>query len=517
MGQYTPRNDFPVSDDGEEAQSDGQTGPVALDPEQNPTPNVDWGDVQQTLAYALDETYIPSGSLADRPPAGQLAPRFFVVEDAENGPTLAFNMGSEWVAVIGGADSSQYASKTTVEALQSGLSDVQAALSSLEQTAARIDDSNAALGEDLDTASQRISQLRTDLDTGLSRYQQPSDPITAAGQTPQPGDHWVDTSSEPYAERVLNAAGDRWIRLSAETSSGDGGGVEDDPTLTIEATGSVDIDWRVTGQDLRAGPNFTANDSINSTGTEATGAVLAGNIDDLLTDPGTRPTVYASDPSATAATWDGQSVTVNQLSQRTLIDSFGHRDVPSYYSVVTNVDDISYASDSAPGGADNTAMQFDVLNSRDIVSYPGDGLDYYPSPGDTITVWTKARSAGGTSALRFAVDPADDTTYYSVFLNDELSRFLLYRTENGIDDRIGGYDGIDFNENAWYRIETQWFPNGGNNLPIYLYNEQNDLVVSDESAEDPNTGDLFGGSDRGVGVRANNSRARFDDLSAIQG
>lgn len=516
MGKYTQRWFIPVPADGEEANYDGVTGPISVDPDTaGANPAANWGDTIQTVAYRLDSMSIGFGELSNRPDPGPTgAPKFYVSTDTDS-EALFVNDGGTWSTVASGTGSGSGSGVTTTQfnnhisdyqALASDVSDLQDAVTSLQGDVGTVDTELSSIQNELDS-------ITSDLNAGAELFDGDTEP-TAANDGVVDGDLWLDTSADVPVWKRYDGPTSTWVLVGGASTGGGGTGepptasftyspttIDTTTTVSFDASGSTDPDdtidlyewdWQNNGTFDATGVTQSHTFPVNGTYTVVLRVTdAAGNTDTATT-----------------------SITVSDTSISTL-DSWEHQNHEAYYSEINNVDDWQYVADAVDG---SVSVECTTGNSRYMITYPGDGLGTF-TPGESARLWVKVMGSRGVAALRFAASPdqtAVDKSHYDVFLNNDLNKFLLYRQDGSSVVRIGGVDDVTINQDTWYGLEVDYFPQGGNSLPIRWLDSNENVIAEDLSAADDTGQSLLTDSNQGVGIRSNLANNRFDYLQIAE-
>lgn len=134
-------------------------------------------------------------------------------------------------------------------------------------------------------------------------------------------------------------------------------------------------------------------------------------------------------------------------------------------------------------------------DSGEIVSLPGDGLNYYPQKGDVFEAWLKNHDSGDFQRAMFLFGASNNESWYGVQVNEPDNVFRISKDGDGGGDALAESSVTIGTE--WYRVVVEWHDGGGsesdNEIVATLFDdsgsELEQLSVNDDEYE----------SNRGVG------------------
>ena len=218
----------------------------------------------------------------------------------------------------------------------------------------------------------------------------------------------------------------------------------------------------------------------------------------------------------TGATIDGtdvQEITVDGdvvFSANTFIDDFEDGNLNEYSNDVSDWQVQSTTTFSGTGALTNLG------NNDEIYSLPGDGLDNYPQPDDTLSIRVRLEPGAETFAQVFfgansRTTSTVDTYIISVGFNRANNNYLfrLSKVVNGdfVNNQTILFDNALGNlpEGEFLRIEWDWGSNGL--IDATLFDESGSLIISDSATDTDNTSG-------GIGFRAFRS-AIYDNYEIL--
>jgi hypothetical protein len=138
-----------------------------------------------------------------------------------------------------------------------------------------------------------------------------------------------------------------------------------------------------------------------------------------------------------------------QQTRSYILDDFRDGDL-SEYTLFRQEEGATIVSDPTYNGS--TAL---AVNDKSTELISTDGLDAYPSQGNTIRVWLRWDGTANSLALCYGVQDYDNRYYAQVSPDNETLR--LYREENGSKYQLAKrLTGISLSQNTWYELSVAW-------------------------------------------------------------
>jgi len=116
----------------------------------------------------------------------------------------------------------------------------------------------------------------------------------------------------------------------------------------------------------------------------------------------------------------------------------------------------------------------------EMFSLPGDGLNNYPSSGDTFSCWVLSEGGQGDTYLAYGVQNSLQDFYW-VNLDFTNQKMYLFKRVDGDSTSLEGTSQISLEEDTWYYLDIYWGTDGTHE--IYLY-DVNENVVGELTATD---------------------------------
>jgi hypothetical protein len=106
----------------------------------------------------------------------------------------------------------------------------------------------------------------------------------------------------------------------------------------------------------------------------------------------------------------------------------------------------------------------------EMFSLPGDGLDGYPSAGDTFSCWVLSEEGQGDTYLAYGVQDSLQDFYWANidFTNQKIH---LFKRVDGKAVYIGGTPEIPISSDTWYYLDVHWGADGTHEIYLYDVNE----------------------------------------------
>jgi len=158
---------------------------------------------------------------------------------------------------------------------------------------------------------------------------------------------------------------------------------------------------------------------------------------------------------------------VSAQSGRTVIDDFEDGDFSEYTPDPNNPDvdmsGVTVNSNQVHSGS--SSLEIDAVEAE-FISQPGDGLNYYPSAGDTFSVWF--RTTGGANQTNFTYGVQDHENRYFLRFEVPNDKILLARADSNPTTIIDSNStGFSLSEDAWYEAEIDWASDGTHTATIF--------------------------------------------------
>ena len=119
-------------------------------------------------------------------------------------------------------------------------------------------------------------------------------------------------------------------------------------------------------------------------------------------------------------------------------------------------------------------------DNTEMTSIPGDGLENYPSAGDTIS--TYLMPSGGADNLNFSWGVQGHNDRYYVKLDPQSGRMYLFKLKSGNGTTLDS-TAVSLSQDTWYWLEVYWNTDGTQTVELYDV-EGNVLgVVSGQDSE----------------------------------
>jgi hypothetical protein len=93
-----------------------------------------------------------------------------------------------------------------------------------------------------------------------------------------------------------------------------------------------------------------------------------------------------------------------------------------------------------------------------------EGLDYYPSAGDSFSTWV--RGTNGADRINITYGVQSHRNRYFARVNIKQGHIALYRYEDGDATKLAD-KGISLAEDTWYEVEINWQTDGTHALTLY--------------------------------------------------
>jgi hypothetical protein len=175
--------------------------------------------------------------------------------------------------------------------------------------------------------------------------------------------------------------------------------------------------------------------------------------------------------------------------------------------------DSTFKYEATPSIEGDAAAFWDDGGNTTDYSIPGDGLPYYPQPGDTIAMGVRQEGTDRV-VMGFGKEADDVSEDYRVQLRVEEDEVRLVRDDVGSQTTLGSISA-SLSKDTWYILEADYDGGGEGTHPFRVYSVDGsgnrDTVLGEETS--PTTDTTYRG--RGVLIRAL-GRARFDYLHAIR-
>lgn len=111
------------------------------------------------------------------------------------------------------------------------------------------------------------------------------------------------------------------------------------------------------------------------------------------------------------------------------------------------------------------ALEISDSSATEMISSPGDGLENYPSAGDTIKCYAKV--TGGADNFNFSWGVQGHENRYYVKVKPESDSMYLFKYKNGNGSVLGSTSGLSMKQDTWYYIEVEWETDGMQTIELY--------------------------------------------------
>jgi hypothetical protein len=172
---------------------------------------------------------------------------------------------------------------------------------------------------------------------------------------------------------------------------------------------------------------------------------------------------------------------------------------------------------TTPAFEGSAAAYWDEPSNAVDTSLPGDGLPYYPEPGDTIAMAVRPEASDGAAEIGFATPSNDRNEAYRLQAIGDKDLLQLVKYDATGSTTLLGSVSISYSVGTWYLIEVEYDGGGTGTHPFRIYSTttssdpgQRDTILAEETS--PTTDTDF--RSRGLVLRTIND-VRVDYLHAL--
>jgi hypothetical protein len=174
------------------------------------------------------------------------------------------------------------------------------------------------------------------------------------------------------------------------------------------------------------------------------------------------------------ATTSGSGSTGSSEPYYYLSENFEDRNLDNTYSFdrgrdgasITVWHDSTYSGPQPLGDTYYGTHALEISDSyTEMISMPGDGLDAYPSAGDTLSCYFMP--TGGADNLNFTWGVQGHDDRYYVKVKPETGSMYLFKYKGGSGTVLDSASGISMSQDTWYWLEVHWGTDGTQTVELY--------------------------------------------------
>jgi len=206
---------------------------------------------------------------------------------------------------------------------------------------------------------------------------------------------------------------------------------------------------------------------------------------------------------------ESSSYTVAVSALAGMIDDFEEGTLSPYTIGTGDSGHFTFDSETPPDTDSTQSLRGDATSvDSAMASMPGDGLNYYPEPGDTIAAHLRSTDTSRTN-IWFGLQSTDADGQlhedgYRLSFGWWNSTLFLDRYDDFSGTTIAEVDNAEIErDGTWWYFELEWGENGEMDVEIWESDDRDGSPVHTMNAND----DTY--TDGGVGYSCNNNRSEF--------